>query len=263
MIAIFSPHPPFSHPCCSAILASKGASFNFSKISFVSFFAMSGDFFRFFQFCFKQLFTPSCKTGLTNPPAIFRNSSIFFSKFMTKLASRISVSQIFSTSFFWIINSFATFWVFFLIHPSGKHFAQAAYPLPFFIFVRIFFVKFMTSNTMSFSTINSGSSNPSKDIFLASYRFKMIWVNTKFVPAKMIEMLTLWNRPLYHFIRNPVGNIILTICSKTTIPINDSRSPKPTTFGLVNFFPKSFSDCFRCTHAESLLFSVSAVKGVE
>lgn len=111
----------------------------------------------------------------------------------------------------------------------------------------IFFCKFMTSRAMRFSAIICGSTKTTKNIFRFFNHFKVIWVYTKPISAKMINFKTIFNLVLHKFIGNSMcpfhGPSVFGFNTKFSIAKGVWSMPKPASFCFSNFTPKSLFHC--------------------
>jgi len=72
---------------------------------------------------------------------------------------------------------------------------------------------------------------------------QMAWINTPSVIASMANQKTAWDGSVVHNPRNSMSTSIFAINHDSAISMVGYRSgPIPTSFGLVNLFPKSFHE---------------------
>lgn len=107
----------------------------------------------------------------------------------------------------------------------------------------VFFAKFMTTNAMSLSVIDSTRTNSQKNIFFKTYDSQMFRINTVSNSTYMINVLAFFNRSLEMFKRNSVNELISFIKTYITISITpNGTSPEPAGRSFIDSIEKCLLD---------------------
>lgn len=179
-------------------------------------------------------------TNFTNTPSILGNLSICFCKTMPIFTS-FSFAHIKVMPSFRIIRFSRQIRVSLPSQSRSYSFTFGTYPSAIIINISMYF-KFVTSNAMRLSLVNSSGTNTSKYIFFLSNWFEMIRVHARAVATNMIQGQPFRYFSFKQFIsesmsQNPFGRFD----NKLAITAAGNRTlPKPATFSFINFFPKSF-----------------------
>lgn len=103
----------------------------------------------------------------------------------------------------------------------------------------VLFVKFMASNAMRFSSVNSCWSNSTSYIFSVVNNLKMFWVNAFCVSTKMIKLFFRFELAIYEFNEPPMSFNSFPFNPKFSVTPGNASRPFPTTIGEPDHFKKS------------------------
>jgi len=97
--------------------------------------------------------------------------------------------------------------------------------------ISIFFCVFMFFRTVSFSKIKTSKTCTTPIVFSLCYGFKMFWVYTYFIFAKMIDMFSKRDFAFFHFIRHSMCPTYFSISDiYFAVSVRISTNPKPAGF---------------------------------
>lgn len=122
----------------------------------------------------------------------------------------------------------------------------------FFVFYysSVFFIKFMPSNAMCLSFVFCLDTFTSQNIDSFFNRFKMFWINTNSIPAKMINFKTQRNWTFYKFVRKTMsplhGPLSIYFDAKLSVTKAIHSIPKPTMLRFCDSIPKALFNSFSC-----------------